>query len=445
MAPGGPNGDRSDEALSSKARCAVALRRGLEHSVPDAVRAALDALAAPATIAVVEVSAPGEPLAAGRALAHASALITEEWPDCAVVGSNAHGVIGDEAGSGASIEMQPAISVWLAHLPGARPRAFRLATVPAPHGGLALTGLPELDDDDRLAVLLADPWTLPADEVVAAFARVDGPLPVVGGLVSGGGRRGDSRLLLNGAVFDNGGVGLILDATAPVRVVVSQGCRPIGEPMTVTASSGTMLGQLAGRPALERIREIVSGLDEADQALAVRGLHVGIARDDRIDGAHAADYVIRGLLGVDATSGGVTVGDDVPVGSVVRLHLRDADSADADLVSVMGLARGSTDPAGAYVFTCNGRGGAMFTSSDHDAAIIRQGLGTREVGGFFAAGEIGPVGGASHLHGFTAVVLVVDRADSEATSPEIRRPVAADPIVDADALDAELRSLLDPP
>ena len=446
MAPGGPNEDRSHGDRSDEARCAVALRRGLETSVPDAVRAALDALAAPATLAVVEVSAPGEPLAAGHALAHASALITEEWPDCVVVGSSAHGVIGgDERGGGASVEMQPAISVWLAHLPGSRPRGFRLSTVPAPHGGLALTGLPELDDDDRLAVLLADPWTLPADEVVAAFARVDGPLPVVGGLVSGGARRGDSRLLLDGAVFDNGGVGVLLDSAAPVRVVVSQGCRPIGDPMTVTAAAGMTVGELAGRPALERLRDVVAALDDGDQALAVRGLHVGIARDDRIDGAHAADYVIRGILGVDAETGAVTVGDDVPVGAVVRLHLRDADSAEADLESVVRLAHDSTDPVGAYVFTCNGRGGAMFTTSDHDGAIIREGLGTPAVGGFFAAGEIGPVGGANHLHGFTAVVLVVDRADGEASSPEIRRPLAADSIVDADALDAELRSLLDPP
>lgn len=440
MAPGGPNEDRSQAP-----GCAVALRRGLEHSVPDAVRAALDTLAAPATLAIVEVSAPGEPLAAGRALAHASALITEEWPDCVVVGSNAHGVIGEEVGAGASVEMQPAVSVWLAHLPGSHPRGFRLATVPAPHGGLALTGLPELEDDDRLAVLLADPWTLPADEVVAAFARVDGPLPVVGGLVSGGTRRGDSRLLLDGAVFDNGGVGVILDAAAPIRVVVSQGCRPIGDPMTVTAAAGMTVSELAGRPALERLRDVVASLDDGDQALAVRGLHLGIARDDRIDGGHAADYVIRGILGVDAETGAVTVGDDVPVGAVVRLHLRDADSAEADLMSVVRLAYDAADPAGAYVFTCNGRGAAMFTTSDHDGAIIREGLGTPAVGGFFAAGEIGPVGGANHLHGFTAVVLVVDRADGETSTPEIRRPLATDSIVDADALDAELRSLLDPP
>lgn len=441
MAPGGLS-----EAGSFEAGCAVALRRGLETSVPDAVRAALDELAAPATLAIVEVSAPGEPLAAGRALAHAAALIAEEWPDCVVVGSNAHGVIGsDDAGEGVSVEMQPAVSVWLAHLPGSRPRGFRLATVPAPHGGLALTGLPDLADDDRLALLLADPWTLPADEVVAAFARVDGPLPVAGGLVSGGRQRGESRLLLDGAVFDNGGVGVLLDAAAPLRVVVSQGCRPIGDPMTVTASSGMTLSALAGRPALERIRDVVAGLDDGDQALAVRGLHVGISRDDRSEGTQAADYVIRGILGVEAATGEVTVGDDVPVGAVVRLHLRDADSAEEDLQSVVRLAHEAADPAGAYLFTCNGRGGAMFTTSDHDAAIVRGALGTSVVGGFFAAGEIGPVGGANHLHGFTAVLLVVDRSGAAADATEIRRPAQADPVVDADLLDAELRSLLDPP
>jgi small ligand-binding sensory domain FIST len=430
MAPGAP----------SIARCSVALRRGLDSAVPDAIRAAVEDLGAPPDLAIVEVSAPGEALAAGRALAHAAALLDEVAPACVVIGSNSHGVIGELA----SVEMEPAVSVWLAHLPDTEVRAFRLATVPAPNGGLAITGLPELRDDDRLALLLADPWTLPADEVVAAFTRVDGALPVVGGLVSGGRRRGESRLLLDGAVFDNGGVGVVLDASAPVRVVVSQGCRPVGDPMTVTASEGMTVHQLAGRPALERLRDVVASLDPEDQALAVRGLHVGVARDDRIDGGQAADFVIRGILGVDAQTGAVSVGDDVAVGSMVRLHLRDADSADADLRMVVGLVGRDGAAVGAYLVTCNGRGGAMFTSSDHDAGIVREGLGTTAVGGFFAAGEIGPVGGANHLHGFTAVLLVVDPTIARESPAEVSRPADWDAEFDVARLDAELRDLLGP-
>ncbi len=432
-----------------EARCAATLRRGLDAAVPDAVRSALDDLAADPTLAIVEVSAPGEPLLAGRAMSHAAALIAEEAPGCVVIGSSAHGVIGsddvDQRSAIESVELEPAISVWLAHLPGVSPRAFRLATVPGPQGGLAITGLPDLHDSDRLALLLADPWTLPADDAVAAFARGGSPLPVAGGLVSGGQRRGDSRLLLNGAIFDNGGVGVVLDQSAPVRVVVSQGCRPIGDAMTVTSAEGTTVEELAGRPALERIREVITALDAPDQALAVRGLHIGIARDAHVDGHEAADYVIRGLVGADPATGTISVGDDVAVGSVVRLHLRDADSADDDLREVVRIARAESDPAGAYLVTCNGRGAAMFTSPNHDAEVVSTGLEAAAVGGFFAAGEIGPVGGGNHLHGFTAVMLVVDRSSAPESAAEVRRPSVHESVLDEGLLDAELRSLLDPP
>lgn len=86
----------------------------------------------------------------------------------------------------------------------------------------------------------------------------------------------------------------------------------------------------------------------------------------------------------------------------------------------------------------------MFTSRDHDADLVRQGLGVEAVGGFFAAGEIGPVGGTNHLHGFTAVILVVDRAASPGSTAEVLRPATHEPVLDEARLDAELRTLLDP-
>jgi small ligand-binding sensory domain FIST len=47
----------------------------------------------------------------------------------------------------------------------------------------------------------------------------------------------------------------------------------------------------------------------------------------------------------------------------------------------------------------------MFGPCDHDAEAVEQELGA-PAAGFFAAGEIGPVGGRSFLHGFTATVAV---------------------------------------
>jgi small ligand-binding sensory domain FIST len=155
--------------------------------------------------------------------------------------------------------------------------------------------------------------------------------------------------------------------------------------------------------------------------------------------------VIRGLLGVDPATGSIAVGDEVPVGALVCMHLRDADSADVDLRDTVLAASQDADPVGAYLVTCNGRGGAMFTTSDHDGALVRAGLGTDAVAGFFAAGEIGPVGGANHLHGFTAVILVVDRHAGPGSTAEVARSATEEPVIDEDLLDAELRSLLHSP
>jgi small ligand-binding sensory domain FIST len=94
---------------------------------------------------------------------------------------------------------------------------------------------------------------------------------------------------------------------------------------------------------------------------------------------------------------------------VVRLHARDAVSADRDLRQALGLRRealGGGMPAGALVFTCNGRGEGMFGTPDHDALTLEEELAGAPAAGFFAAGEIGPVGGDPFLHGFTATVAV---------------------------------------
>ncbi len=62
--------------------------------------------------------------------------------------------------------------------------------------------------------------------------------------------------------------------------------------------------------------------------------------------------------------------------------------------------------AAALVFTCNGRGTNLFTTPNHDAALVGQLLDTSAVAGMFCAGELGPVGGHNFLHGFTASVAL---------------------------------------
>jgi small ligand-binding sensory domain FIST len=173
--------------------------------------------------------------------------------------------------------------------------------------------------------------------------------------------------------------------------------------MAVTRAERNVLLELAGSPAYARLVEIVTALPPAEQELAARGLQLGIAIDEYAEEHGRGDFLIRGVVGVDDQTGGVAVGDVVEVGQTVRFQVRDAAGAGEDLTELLG---GAEHPArGALVFSCNGRGTTMFPSADHDVRAVQSALGAEGVAGFFAAGEIGPVGGRNHLHGFTASVL----------------------------------------
>jgi small ligand-binding sensory domain FIST len=96
------------------------------------------------------------------------------------------------------------------------------------------------------------------------------------------------------------------------------------------------------------------------------------------------------------------------VGQTVRLHVRDAASADVDLRSALERAARELDgpAAGALMFTCNGRGSHMFGSAGHDAGALADEIGRAPAAGFFCAGEIGPVGRRSFVHGFSTSVAL---------------------------------------
>jgi small ligand-binding sensory domain FIST len=238
--------------------------------------------------------------------------------------------------------------------------------------------------------------------VLDALAAGHPRLTVAGGVASAGTQPGANRLVLDGRLHDRGAVLVLLAPDVPVEVVVSQGCGPVGQPFTVTAAERNMLIELAGRPALERVQETIDGLDERDRSAAARGLHMGRVVDEHKLDFDRGDFLVRNVLGADRANGAVAVGDEVEVGATVQLHVRDADSADADLRLLLDGHEGE----GALVFTCNGRGMQLFGVPHHDASVISESLGTTALAGMFCAGEVGPVGGRSFLHGFTAVTVI---------------------------------------
>jgi small ligand-binding sensory domain FIST len=320
-----------------------------------------------------------------------------------VLGCSAGGVIGD----GRGVELTSSASVWAGVLPGVRLRSFHLEVLRSSES-IAVVGMPTQLATDEVAVLLADPYSFPIDAFVEQANDSLPGLPFTGGLANGLRGAGSTRLLVDGRVHHRGAVGVVLSGPVAARTLVSQGCRPVGPAMTVTAAEGNTLLGLAGVPAVTKLEEVITGLPPEDQALASQGLHLGVAMDEYADEYGRGSFLVRGVVGADPDRGGLVVGDVIEVGRTVRFQVRDADSADADLTAMLSSFRDTTagDPVeGALLFSCNGRGTTLFPTADHDVQAVRRVLGTAGVAGFFAAGEIGPVAGRNHLHGFTASLL----------------------------------------
>jgi small ligand-binding sensory domain FIST len=309
-----------------------------------------------------------------------------------LVGSTASGVLagGHEAEDGVGF------AVFAACLPGADLEPVVLRSEDTPDGP-TVVGWPDRDVDADLLLLAVDPFTFPTESFLR---RVDGDRPglrVLGGLASAAARPGGNRLLADGQIMGDGAVGVLVGGTA-TRTVVSQGCRPVGEPWMVTKGGRNFVEELGGRPALDRLRELAEQVGDADRELLQRGLHIGFVVDEHRADFGRGDFLVRNVLGADRDTGAIAVGEHVEVGRTVQFHVRDAAAADEDLRALLA----GESARGALVFTCNGRGRELFGVPDHDAGVIAEVLGPIPTAGMFCAGELGPVGPRNALHGFTA-------------------------------------------
>jgi small ligand-binding sensory domain FIST len=316
-----------------------------------------------------------------------------------MIGCTAVGV----AGGGVEVEDAPGLSVFAASFGAGKVDGIVLEAEQSPDG-LSIVGWPDTVPGRGTLLMLADPFSFPVGDFLALCnARVP-ELTVVGGLASAGMRAGTNRLVLDDRVLTGGAVGLLCSADVPVRSVVSQGCRPIGKPLTVTRAERNLVYELAGRPAMTRLSELVQAASEDERDLMRDGLQLGVVVDEHKLDFSRGDFLVRNVLGAERESGAIAVGESVGVGTTVQFQVRDADAADEDLRCLLGDVRGDA----ALLFTCNGRGRRFFADENHDASTVEELLGTVPLAGAFCAGEIGPVGGRNFLHGFTASLAVFD-------------------------------------
>ncbi len=352
----------------------------------------------------------------GPALEELGARLHREFPGAALIGCTGVGVIGGRR----EAEGSPGLSIWAGYLPETEVRPFRLTSTTDAEGGTTILGAPEIHDPEHASVLLlCDPFSFRTDAFLAQMQETHPGVPVVGGMASGGTGPGQNFLITEGELVEDGALGVVLEGEIGLSSVVSQGCRPVGEPWVVTQCERNLVQKLGGKSAVEAFLETASKLPEEESDLLKSAPFVGLAIDPNKSKFERGDFLVRQILG-QGPDNSLGVNDLVRRGQTIQFLVRDADSASEDLKLLMEsqgggrLAEGEpSSSAGALLFSCNGRGSNMFSVPDHDLTCVREGLAPdAPVAGFFAAGEIGPVGGRNFLHGFTASVAVFRRRSS---------------------------------
>ncbi len=325
----------------------------------------------------------------------------------ALLGCNASGAIGSRR----EVEMESAVSVLAMSLPGAKVRTFTLdaAEVEGMKDGAALVSALDVYPNENPSFLcLADPMTCDIEALVGRFNEGYPGRPLMGGLASGQAVGAANWLIEGEAAVSRGAVIAALTGDVAIESVVSQGCRPIGSPHLITRAEGHVVSQLGGRPAFDVLRETVEALSKEDQKLARHSLFAGVVINERQARFKRGDFLVRNLMGVDGKTGALAIGAHLRAGQTVQFQLRDAATSDEDLRSLLeALPAGGASPRGALVFSCCGRGRGLYGSPDHDIGLIQSLRGPLPAAGFFANGELGPVGARNFVHGYTSSLAVI--------------------------------------
>ncbi len=345
-----------------------------------------------------------------RDLERLPALLHPWLGDGMLVGCSCSGV----AGHGREYEEGPALSLMAALLTDVELTAVHVDQASLP----ALTASRDAwwrllgirPEDEPSFTIFADPYSFDIEHCIRGLDRAYPGSTVIGGLTSAASQPGQACLLADHDIHRAGA--LLLAWTGNVRLegIVSQGCRPVGDPLFVTSSDGNRIHELDGKAPREVLGEVFSSLGPADRDLFnARQLFIGLALPGPRQSIGAGDFLVREVVGLDSESGDLVIGAQASANTIVQFHLRDAEASAADLERELARHRSidPAEPSAALMFACIGRGVSLYGVPGRDSGMFRRAFGDAPLGGMFCAGEIGPVQGATFLHGYTAVLGLV--------------------------------------
>ena len=309
-------------------------------------------------------------------------------------------------GTGCEQEEGSGFSLMLFHLPEAVATAVpfdqdMVETADTADFWLEKTGVSP--EQARAWLVFLNPFSLNVEHWLKQWNDAYAQVPIFGGLAGGTAGDPEAWVFCNDRVVP-GGVALALTGEIAVHAIVSQGCKPIGEPLTVTQAERNVLLKLGSRPAYDVLSDVYKDLSDAERQQAKGHLFAGLAVSEYLEEYKRGDFLVRNIIGADPNSGAVAINAVPRVGQTLQYQLRDSRVANDELQRLLGLQMQShaLPPYAGFLCTCHGRGRGLFGDANHDAALIDTFFPNLPVAGLFANVQIGPVAGRSFAHGYTA-------------------------------------------
>ena len=247
----------------------------------------------------------------------------------------------------------------------------------------------------NFAIIHGDPNNPSTPTLMEDLANGLGEGFFVGGLTSS---QAESLQITDGV--ESGGLsGVLFSSEVTVLAGHTQGCSPVGPIHNVTRSDRNVIEELDNRSALAILKEDAGEILARDLNRLSGYIFVGLP----LAGSDTGDYMVRNLIGIDASQERIAIGEMVHANDRLMFCHRDGNTAREDMLRMLESLRDRCEGRairGAVYYSCMGRGREQFGVNSEELKLISETLGEFPLVGFYASGEFFH----NRLYGFTGVL-----------------------------------------
>jgi len=267
--------------------------------------------------------------------------------------------------------------------------------------------------------VFADGITSNGAELIRGIQSILGEkVTIVGGIAGDSGRFKQTFQYHNDRVLTDSIVGVAFDGDFVLGTGAYSGWTLIGDAKKVTKSSGNIIYELDGQPALSVYQKFLGRHAELLPAIGVE-FPIGLVESDEAN-SNDASLLYRAIMDVNWDKGSISLAGDVPSGSWIKMTIGNkfdiiqaAKRAGAEAAEKINVTLQLTKPAIAFVYSCMTRKACLGSRIEEEILAIKDVLGDDiPIIGFYSYGGFAPFGRKkiSKLHYITIALSLISES-----------------------------------